>query len=523
MSSEHSNVPKADILVIDDTPENLALLSQMLTEKGYKVRSVTKGSTALRGAKAVPPELILLDVKMPEMNGYEVCQRLKADERTRHIPVIFISALGDVFDKVKAFQAGGVDYITKPFQVEEVLARLDTHLTIRNLQIKLQQQNIQLSQEIAERTAAEDKFAKAFRACPNPIAIAAAPTEGLAAAPTEGLAAAPTEGLATYQEGQVLEVNKSFLLMSAYQEAEVIGQNINQFYSPATAEQYHQALQKCQSQGFVRNQELEFQTKSGQIKTVLLSLELIDLGGTPCTLQIMNDITERKRLENEFISLVSHELRTPMTSTIGALDLLNSGQLGALSDRSQKILNIAIRNSERLIRLVNDILDLERMKSGKITIEPVPCNLQTLLVQATETMQAMAEKAQVELILEPCTVSMRLDPDRMLQTFTNLLSNGIKFTEPGGTVKLTANLVSGDRCHIVVADTGRGIPADKLESIFERFHQVDASDSRSKGGTGLGLAICRHIIERHQGKIWVESILGTGSIFHIDLPVNINL
>ena len=504
MSSEQSHVPKADILVIDDTPENLALLSQMLMEKGYKVRSVTKGSTALRGAKAAPPDLILLDVKMPEMNGYEVCQYLKADERTQNIPVIFISALGDVFDKVKAFQAGGVDYITKPFQVEEVLARLDTHLTIRNLQIKLEEQNIQLSQEIAERTAAEDKFAKAFRACPNPIAIAAA----------------PTEGLATYQEGQILEVNKSFLLMSAYQEAEVIGHKINQFYSPATLESYHQALQKCQSQGFVRNQELEFRTKSGQIKTILLSLELIDLGGIQCTLQIMNDITERKRLENEFISLVSHELRTPMTSTIGALDLLNSGQLGTLSDRGQKILNVAIRNSERLIRLVNDILDLERMKSGKITIEPVLCNLQSLLVQATETMQAMAEKAQVKLLLESCTISMRIDPDRILQTLTNLLSNGIKFTEPGGTVKLTANLVNSDLCHIVVEDTGRGIPADKLESIFERFHQVDASDSRSKGGTGLGLAICRHIIEQHQGKIWVESILGTGSTFHIYLPVN---
>ena len=173
-----------------------------------------------------------------------------------------------------------------------------------------------------------------------------------------------------------------------------------------------------------------------------------------------------------------------------------------------------------MIRLVNDILDLERMKSGKITIEPVLCNLQSLLVQATETMQAMAEKAQVKLLLESCTISMRIDPDRILQTLTNLLSNGIKFTEPGGTVKLTANLVNSDLCHIVVEDTGRGIPADKLESIFERFPQVDASDSRSKGGTGLGLAICRHIIERHQGKIWVESILGTGSTFHIYLPVN---
>ena len=495
MSKKQNLTPKADILVIDDTPENLALLSQMLTEKGYKVRSVTKGSTAIRGAKAVPPDLIMLDVKMPEMNGYEVCQQLKTDDRTKDIPIIFISALGDVFDKIKAFQVGGVDYITKPFQVEEVLARLDTHLTIRNLQIKLEAQNSQLQQEIAEKTAAEDKFAKAFRACPNPIAIA------------------------DYESGRVLEINKSFLQMSNYDAAEVVDRNIEQIYSGSAFAVYKQALSKLDTQDFVRNLELEFPTKSGQIKILLLSMELIELDGSKCTLQILNDITERKRLENEFISLVSHELRTPMTSTIGALDLLNSGRLGTLSDRGKNILQVAIRNSERLIRLVNDILDLERMKSGKIAIEPSACNLKNLMVQAAETMQAMAAKERVQLIVEPCDVVLNLDSDRILQTFTNLLSNAIKFTEPGGVVRLTAK-VEDSICQIIVRDTGRGIPEDKLESIFERFQQVDASDSRSKGGTGLGLAICRHIIEEHNGRIWVESILGQGSTFYINLPLN---
>ncbi|NBD17077.1 MAG: response regulator [Cyanobacteria bacterium] len=494
MSRELQHKPKADILAIDDTPENLSLLSQMLTEKNYKVRSVTKGSTAIRGAKAVPPDLILLDVKMPEMNGYEVCQQLKADDRTKDIPIIFISALGDVFDKVKAFQIGGVDYITKPFQVEEVLARLDTHLTIRNLQIKLEARNNQLQQEIAEKNAAEDKFAKAFRACPNPIAIA------------------------TYESGQILEVNERFLQMSGYSASEIIDKTLEQIYSPSALTVYQQALSKSNTQGFVRNLELEFPTKSGPIKTVLLSMELIEIDGTKCTLQILNDITERKRVENEFISLVSHELRTPMTSTIGALDLLNSGQLGTLSDRGKQILQVAIRNSERLIRLVNDILDLERMKSGEIVIEPAECNLKPLLVQATETMQAMATKVEVELVLEPCDVVLSLDSDRLLQTLTNLLSNGIKFTQAGGKVKLKA-IVKNNICQILVQDTGRGIPEDKLESIFERFQQVDASDSRSKGGTGLGLAICRHIVEGHNGKIWVESVLGKGSAFYIELPV----
>lgn len=497
MSIQSLGKPIADILVIDDTPENLALLSQMLTERGYKVRSVTKGSTGLRGAIALRPDLILLDVKMPQMNGYEVCQKLKAEERTRDIPVIFISALGDVEGKVKAFQVGGVDYITKPFQVEEVLARLQTHLTIRNLQKQLQTQNDKLQREIKERTAAEEKFAKAFRSCPNPIAIATIP------------------------EGRFVEVNSSFLTMSGYTQAEIVGHTIADIELKSAIASYAEIVKQSQKKGFVHNQEFQLLTKDGEIKTVLLSVELIELVSTPCTLSIMNDITEHKQLENEFISLVSHELRTPMTSMMGALDLLSSGQLGTLTEQGQQVLNIGIKNTERLIRLVNDILDLERMKSGKITMQQVEYDIIKLLTYAIETMQPMAEKAKVNLCLEAKeseSINLWIDPDRILQTLTNLLSNAIKFSESNQTVYLRVNKQSY-WLQITVEDSGRGIPANKLETIFDRFQQVDASDSRQKGGTGLGLAICRHIIEQHNGKIWVESVLGQGSTFYVNLPI----
>ncbi|MBD2728097.1 response regulator [Nostoc sp. FACHB-892] len=517
MPNEPLNLPKADILVIDDTPENLNLLSAMLTEQGYKVRSVTKGSTGLRGANAVPPDLILLDVNMPEMNGYEVCQQLKASDRTREIPVIFISALGDVLDKVKAFAVGGVDYITKPFQLEEVLARIENHLTIWKLQQQLQAQNERLQQEISERTKAEEKFAKVFRSSPNPIAIA------------------------TISEARFIDVNPSFLKMSGYSLEEVIGDTANELNlgknTTATSNDkplgvYTQTIQLLPETGSLYNLEFEFSTKSGELKTILISLELIDLGGVPCALLIANDITERKRLENEFISLVSHELRTPLTSTMGALDLLGSGQLGTLSEQGQKVLSIATTNTERLIRLVNDILDLERMKSGKIFTRKTKCNAADLLIMATEAMQAMADKLQVRLIINPVEVELWADPDRLLQTLINLLSNAIKFSEPGDTVWISATLSESRSVEseenqpslpkyllITIQDEGRGIPEDKLQIIFERFQQVDASDSRNKGGTGLGLAICRNIVQQHNGKIWVESILGKGSTFYVLLPL----
>jgi two-component system sensor histidine kinase/response regulator len=144
---------KGNVLVVDDAPANLRLLSSMLIEQGYRVRSVISGPMALTASRAAPPDLILLDINMPEMNGYEVCQHLKADERTRDIPIIFISALDETQDKVKAFIVGGVDYITKPFQLEEVLARLETHLSLRNLQKNLQQQIVERDKLIAELDA----------------------------------------------------------------------------------------------------------------------------------------------------------------------------------------------------------------------------------------------------------------------------------------------------------------------------------------------------------------------------------
>jgi sigma-B regulation protein RsbU (phosphoserine phosphatase) len=146
MNQAQDNAPKASILVVDDTPANLRLLTGMLGRQGYEVRPVPNGKLALMAVESAPPDLILLDVKMPELNGYQVCQRLKADERTRDTPVIFISALDELGDKVKAFEAGGVDYVTKPFQFEEVLARVETHLALRALQVRLQEANEKLQQ-----------------------------------------------------------------------------------------------------------------------------------------------------------------------------------------------------------------------------------------------------------------------------------------------------------------------------------------------------------------------------------------
>jgi len=214
--------------------------------------------------------------------------------------------------------------------------------------------------------------------------------------------------------------------------------------------------------------------------------------------------------KDEFISTVSHELRTPLTSIRGALGLLSSGLLGNVGARAQNLLRIASTNTERLIRLINDILDLERMESGRSPVNLRRCSIYDLAREAVDTMASMADAAQIRLILNchasPEAIYFDADPDRILQVITNLLSNAIKFSPEATTVSVEID-ANSDALMLKVVDRGRGIPTDKLESIFDRFQQVESADSSKKGGTGLGLAICRSIIQQHGGVIWAHSNL----------------
>ena len=235
----------------------------------------------------------------------------------------------------------------------------------------------------------------------------------------------------------------------------------------------------------------------------------------------VRDISERQAVErtkNEFVSVVSHELRTPLTSIHGALSLLRAGMLGDLSDRGSQVVENAVHNTDRLVRLISDILDIERLDSGRMALQRQHCDSAELAVRSIDAMRSMAESAGVHLEVDARPGRVWADPDRLEQTLTNLLSNAIKFSSAGDTVRLFAR-TTGNELRVEVHDEGRGIPAEHLELIFDRFQQVDSSDAREMGGTGLGLAICRTIVEQHGGRIWAESEPGTGTTMTITLPV----
>jgi PAS domain S-box-containing protein len=247
---------------------------------------------------------------------------------------------------------------------------------------------------------------------------------------------------------------------------------------------------------------------------------ILDQGHFSGSVLSFRDVSQRNaldRLKDEFISTVSHELRTPLTSIRGALGLLASGKLVELNDKASSLLRIALTNSDRLVRLINDILDLERIQSGREPLSFRPVELSEIVVQAIGDMQPVAEAAGVQLLHDTSKAQIDADPYRLLQVLTNLLSNAVKFSPPNSTVSIMLRPgVSGVTLSVI--DHGRGIPADKLDAVFGRFQQVDASDSRQKGGSGLGLAICRSIVLQHSGRIWAERNPIRGTTFRVFLP-----
>ncbi|ESA32504.1 multi-sensor signal transduction histidine kinase [Leptolyngbya sp. Heron Island J] len=301
-------------------------------------------------------------------------------------------------------------------------------------------------------------------------------------------------------------------------------------------------------QGHQVTYESELTFKDGRCHSVSVSyiphLDVVATGETKINgfFALTSDISERKaieRMKDEFIAVVSHELRTPLTSLHGSLKLIATGRLGHLSEAGQQMLAVADESTDRLVRLVNNVLDLQRIEAGEVTMDACTCNAADLVEQAAEAMQPMAQEYDIEICRQLNPLSIWADPDYIVQTLTNLIGNAIKFSSPSKTITLKVESCSNlqQRSNLsdgltdtdlsipmsalfCVQDNGQGIPLDKLGSIFERFQQVDSSDSRKKGGTGLGLTICRKIIEQHGGRIWAESQVGIGSCFYFTVPLS---
>lgn len=330
--------------------------------------------------------------------------------------------------------------------------------------------------------------------------------------------------------GLVNYVNPFFLSLTGYRSSDVLGKSWFENFLPASRQQ---AVQTIFTEVLSHNAHPHYQnsilTQSGEERLIAWNNTMLQDsdGNIIGTISIGEDITERQKIDKmkqDFVSVVSHELRTPLTSIRGSLGLIAGGVYDKKPDKMKEMIEIAARQSDRLVRLVNDILDLRRLESGQSKLNFKQCLAADLIQQSVDVMRPQAKQnGLITIVVLPTTDEVWADPDAIIQTLTNLLSNAIKFSPSHSTITITAipyqpSSTPHPLTCFSIQDQGRGIPSDQLETIFGQFQQVDASDSREKGGTGLGLAICRTIVKQHDGEIWAESSPNQGSTFYFTLP-----
>lgn len=387
MKNEANSSYNADILIVDDTRDNLRLLSKLLLEHGYYVRPVSDGGRAISAIRNQLPDLVLLDIMMPGIDGFAVCEMLKADEQTKNIPVIFISALNETVDKVKAFTRGGVDFITKPFQEEEVLARIETHLSLRNMQKRLQAQNIRLQHEIAERRRVEE------------------------------------------------------------------------------------ALREANSS------------------------------------------------KDMFFSIIAHDLRSPFTALLGYAEFALRRLDNIDKDKTREYITRIKASAESVYALLENLLAWSQLQREVMKFQPEHIPLGKLAGHIVHIFASTADQKQIILGHDiPDDVSVCADQNMIQTVIRNLVSNALKFTEPGGRIGISARNAGSESVEISVSDTGVGIPEHAIPKLFRIETKLSTPGTAGERGTGLGLSLCRDLVRKNRGELTVESETGTGSVFRIRLP-----
>ena len=490
------------ILVVDDNPPLRYALGRTLRQHGFEVIDAATGEEALQLAVSEQPDVVLLDVNLPDIHGFDVARRLKADERTRTIAILQISAsFVQMEHRMQGLAAGADAYLVEPVEPRELVANIRALLRMRHAEAGL------------ERTTA--MLATVVEASPLPIVV-------------------------FDRDGVIRTWNRAAERLFGYTTTEMVGRSGDLGGAPFLGEE--SILARLNRGESVTGLEQRHQRKDGSELDVSVFAAPLDRSATTGFVAILEDISGRKRFEreraelltrerdarqeaeaanrlkDEFLATLSHELRTPLNAIMGWASMLRQDALDA--DGRQRALEIIERNARSQQQLINDILDVSKIIRGQLRLDMQPVNvidsLRAVIDSVAPTADAKRQSLTATLPDDPVVVAG--DRERLQQVFWNLLSNALKYTPQRGQIEVVLSTSNGD-VDVTIRDTGVGIAPDVLPHVFERFRQGEGGPTREFGGLGLGLAIVRHLTEMHGGHVRAYSQgTGHGATFTVTLP-----
>ena len=536
-SNEEHNLIGPNILIVEDNIVNIDVLIKTLRSENYNVSIATNGQLALEKVKNDPPDLILLEILLPGIDGIEVCKTIKANEDSKDIPILFITAKAEPKDVEAGFQAGCVEYICKPFNIDEVCSRVKTQILVaKSNKMRVEEDELKISGmklllvddnpvniDVLRQSLEGQDFI--FSMAPNGK-IAVEITNRIL--PDLILMDVMMPEMSGFEACKLIKANTApcdipILFITAKKNPEDIEQGFKLGGSDYITKPflYPEVRERVKSHLKLRKLILQKDNWINKLNSIKADLENKVVERT-VKLQLAKATAEQaNNAKSDFLARMSHELRTPMNAILGFSQLMELNPKEPLSPRQAQSITHIRNAGSHLLYLINEVLDLTKIESGEIKFSIEKINLSNLIKERViPLVKAQAKDRNITIktnFSNRPDLIVYCDPSRMAQILINLITNAIKYNREAGSVILDYQKFQNSKVRITVTDSGPGIPQDKLETIFEPFYRLESNDPSTEG-VGIGLTITKQFVEKMGAQLFVESVLGEGTTFSVEFP-----